>query len=325
MLIAQIALNGTASLDTVVAFYVDTLGFLPTAGGLAVGGPEIARLQGIDAPTAELDMRWAVDRTDFMQLELFTYTQPVPRPRPTDWSPADVGYNVVTVHVSNFDATLARLADHGAAPLSPAAGPAGDRRACVADPNGNLIELVERDPAPQVEAIRPEANAAVRGIRITVPDLAGAQAFFTETLGLTASAAPIHDATHEALWGLAGRVPELVALTDGRMVVELANYGPATRDWPEDHRISDVGVLNIAFASSDNKQDYDDTRARIMAAGPHTVHPEAVLRPDLQGSYVTSDQGFSVELIYIEPSAFADFGWAPLAQPEERLTESGTR
>ena len=324
MLVAQVAFNGTASLETVVAFYVDGLGFLPTAGGLAVGGPEIARLQGIDAPTAELDMRWAVDRTEFMQLELFTYTQPVPRPRPSDWSPAHVGYNIVTVHVSDFDSTLARLAQQEVALQSDVAGPAGDRRVCVADPNGNLVELVERDPSPQVEALRPEVNAAIRGIRITVPDLAGAKALFTEALGLTVSATALHDASHEALWGLAGQVPELMALTDGRLVVELANYGPATRGWPEGHRISDVGVLNIAFASSDNKQDYVDTRARI-AAGPHTVHPEAVLRPDLMGSYVTSDQGFSVELIYIEPSAFADFGWIPLAQPAARLTESGTR
>ena len=308
MLITQVALNGTASPDSVVAFYCEGLGFLPT-GGMTISGAEVGRLQGLDVDKLQAELRWAVGRTDFMQLELFAYTQPECRPRRADWSPADVGYNVVTVHVQEFDATLGRLAGRGLAPSSDAAGAAGDRRACVADPNGNLIELVERDPAPDVEAIRPELNADVRGIRVTVPDLARAQAFFTTTLGLAVAEVPAHDESHESLWGLAGQAPELVTLTDGRTFLELANYGEATRDWPQGYRITDEGILNIALASTD-KQDYLDTCRRV-AAGPHTVHPEAVLRPDLQGSYTTSDQGFSVELIYWAASAWSAFGLAP--------------
>src|ERR1700722_8651732 len=175
MLINQIALNGTASPDSVVAFYCEGLGFLPT-GGMTISGAGLARLQGLDVDKMQAEMRWAVGRTDFMQLELFAYTEPECRPRRADWSPADVGYNVVTVYVREFDATLGRLAERGLAPLSDVAGPAGDRRVCVADPNGNLIELVERDPAPDVAAIRPELNADIRGIRVTVPDLARARA-----------------------------------------------------------------------------------------------------------------------------------------------------
>jgi catechol 2,3-dioxygenase-like lactoylglutathione lyase family enzyme len=310
MLVVQVALSGAADLDAVVEFYTEGLGFLP-AGGMSIGGAEIARLQGIDTETTQLAMRWAVDRTDFMQLELFAYAQPEPRPRRADWSPADVGYNVMTVHVRDFDGTLARLAERAVAPLAEVAGPIGDRRACVADPNGNLVEFVERDPAPNVEAVRPEVNAAVRGIRVTVPDMTHARTFFTDCLGLTLAEVPAHDESHESLWGLAGRTPELVTLTDGRTFVELANYGEATRGWPQGYRISDEGVLNIALANSDDKQDYVDTRDRV-AAGPHTVHPEAVLRPDLQGNYVMSDQGFSVELIYWARSAWAEFGLAPV-------------
>jgi catechol 2,3-dioxygenase-like lactoylglutathione lyase family enzyme len=314
MLVTQVALNGPANPDSVVAFYCEGLGLLPT-GGMSISGTEIARLQGLDVDKLQAELRWAVGRTDFMQLELFAYSEPECRPRRADWSPADVGYNVVTVHVREFVATLGRLAERGVAPVSAVAGPAGDRRVCVADPNGNLIELVERDPAPNVEAIRPELNADVRGIRVTVPDLARARAFFSATLGLAVADGPAHDQANESLWGLAGRTPELVTLTDGRAFVELANYGEETRDWPPGYRFTDEGVLNIALASTD-KQDYLDTCRRV-AAGPHTVHPEAVLRPDIQGSYTTSDQGFSVELIYWAPSAWSAFGLAP-APPSDQ-------
>jgi catechol 2,3-dioxygenase-like lactoylglutathione lyase family enzyme len=322
MLVGQIALNGSADVDAVAAFYVEGLGFLPT-GGMTIAGAELARLQGLDADDMYADLRWAVGRTDFMQLELFAYSKPEPRARRADWSPADVGYNIATVYVRDFDAALGRLAARGVIPLSDVAGPAGDRRACVADPNGNLVELVERDLAPNVPAVRPELNADVRGIRVTVPDLPRARIFFTETLGLALATAPAHDETHESLWGLAGRTPELVTLTDGRIFVELANYGKATRGWPPGYRITDEGVLNIALATTD-KQDYLNTCRRV-AAGPHTVHPEALLRPDLQGSYTTSDQGFSVELIYWEASAWAEFGMAPAEHSDIRPTESGPR
>jgi catechol 2,3-dioxygenase-like lactoylglutathione lyase family enzyme len=322
MLVNQIALNGTVPLDSVVAFYVEGLGFLPT-GGMSISGAELARLQGLDVDKMRAELRWAVGRAGFMQLELFAYTQPECRPRRADWSPADVGYNVVTVHVRDFDATLGRLARRGAVPVSDIAGPAGARRACVADPNGNLVELVEHDPAPDVEAARPEINADIRGVRVTVPDLVQARRFFTESLGLVPAGVPAHDETHESLWGLAGRSPELVTLTDGRTFVELANYGKATRGWPEGYRITDEGVLNIALASTD-KQDYLDTCRRV-AAGPHTMHPEAVLRPDLQGTYVTNDQGLSVELIYWAPSAWAEFGLAPAPQAGTQPAEDSPR
>ena len=152
-------------------------------------------------------------------------------------------------------------------------------------------------------------NVAIRGIRVTVPDLTGAEKFFTAELGLSTAEQQLHDVTHEALWGLAGQDPDRVTLTDGRILVELANYGEETRGWPDGYRITDEGVLNIALASTD-KQAYLDLRDRV-ASGSHTMHPEASLRPDLQGCYVTNDQGFSFELIYFARSAWADFGLLP--------------
>ena len=145
---------------------------------------------------------------------------------------------------------------------------------------------------------------------MTVPDIQQAQSFFADVLNVKVADAPAHDKTHEALWGLGGADPELITLTDGRMFVELANYGEETRGWPEGYRFSDQGVLNIAFGNSTDKQDYLDTRRRVELS-PHTAHPEASLGPDLQGTYVTSDQGFSVETFYWAYPAWAQFGLLP--------------
>ena len=139
---AQIALSGPVDLDSVVEFYVDGLGFLPS-GGMSIGGAELARMMGLDVDAMQVDMKWVIDRTDFFQLELFNFSEPECRPRRKDWSPADVGYNVFTVHIKRFDRTLERLSAMGVDPISPVLGSVGDRRACVADPNGNLIELVK--------------------------------------------------------------------------------------------------------------------------------------------------------------------------------------
>ncbi len=307
MLVNQIALSGRASLAEVSRWYVDGLGFLD-AGGATFAGPEIAQLQGIDLPTVALDMRWAIDRNDFMQLELFCYTEPVARPRTDDWAPDVVGYNVLMVHVVDFDDTLARLAALGTHPTTDPIGTPRRRRACVADPNGVLVEIMEDDLASSTAVtVRPELNAAVRGVRVTVPDLERARDFFVDAIGLRPTE-PLHTSAHEALWGLAQSTPEVVALTEGRSVIELVHY-PHTRPRPKDYRICDEGILNIALGSTD-KDAYLRTRARVDDRG-HTLHNEFILSADVEVNYVTDAQGtFNVELMFMGTAAHASFGFS---------------
>ncbi|TQJ62187.1 hypothetical protein FBY31_4583 [Arthrobacter sp. SLBN-100] len=306
MLINQIALSGRASLADVSRWYVEGLGFVD-AGGTSFAGPEIAQLQGIDLPTVALDMRWAIDRNDFMQLELFSYTQPTPRPRAADWAPDVVGYNVLMVHVLDFDGTLTRLAALGTHPKIDPIGSPGRRRACVADPNGTLVEIMEDDPAVSSGVpVRPDTNAAVRGVRVTVPDVEQARRFFVDAIGLRPTD-PLNASEHEALWGLADSAPEVMALTDGRSVIELVLY-PHTRPRPDDYRICDEGILNIALGSTE-KEPYLQTRARV-AEGGHTLHRELILSPDVEVNYVSEAEGtFNVELMYMGTAAHASFGF----------------
>ncbi|WP_322544785.1 hypothetical protein U2G91_02190 [Rhodococcoides fascians] len=307
MLINQIALSGRSALADVSRWYAEGLGFVD-AGGTSFAGPEIAQLQGIDLPTVALDLQWAIDRNDFMQLELFSYTEPVARPRAADWSPEVVGYNVLMVHVQDFDTTLANLAALGTHPSTDVIGEAGSRRACVADPNGTLIEIMEDDvTSGSAVPIRPGVNAAVRGVRVTVPDLDKARKFFMEAIGLT-PANPVHNAAHEALWGLTGQEPKMFALTEGRSIVELVQYAQ-TRPRPADYRVCDEGILNIALGSIE-KDDYLRTRARVEEAG-HTLFSEFILSSDVEVNYVSDSEGnFNVELMYMATAAHKSFGFS---------------
>jgi catechol 2,3-dioxygenase-like lactoylglutathione lyase family enzyme len=306
MLVNQIALSGRAELADVSRWYVEGLGLLD-AGEASFAGPEIAQLQGIDLPTVALDMRWVIDRNDFMQLELFSYTEPAPRPRGEDWAPDVVGYNVVMVHVLDFDATLTQLAALGTHPTTDPTGAPGGRHACVADPNGLLVEIMEDDLAASTAVVvRPDIPAAVRGVRVTVPDLEQARSFFVDAIGLRLTD-PLHTPEHEALWGLAGSAPKILALTDGRSVVELAHY-PHTRPRPEGYRICDEGILNIALGSTE-KEPYLRTRSRVGERG-HTLHSELILNSDVEVTYVTDAQGiFNVELMFMGTAAHASFGF----------------
>src|SRR5204862_525422 len=111
---------------------------------------------------------------------------PRARPLPADWSPADVGYSMVGVHVRDFDVALERLERASAPPVAPPVGAAGARRACVRDPEGILLELMEDDPRGPArrERPRPEVGPAVRFVTLSVPDLERSQRTFRDVLGL---------------------------------------------------------------------------------------------------------------------------------------------
>ena len=60
--------------------------------------------------------------------------------------PCDIGYSRIGVWVADFDRTLTRLRRLGSPPLSDSIGPAGARRACVRNPDGVYVEIMEDDP-----------------------------------------------------------------------------------------------------------------------------------------------------------------------------------
>ena len=87
-----------------------------------------------------------VDRNEFFQLEMFQFERPLARLMAHDFRPCDIGYTRIGVWVADFDQTLTRLGRLGSSPLSDPVGPAGTRRACVRNPDGVYVEIMEDDP-----------------------------------------------------------------------------------------------------------------------------------------------------------------------------------
>lgn len=291
-------------------WYREVLGFLPSGSTDKFGGPDLANLQGLSDPDCALNIVWMVERNDSFQLELFEYVRPESTPRPAGWTPRDFGYNLTTLYVTDFVGTVERARAAGSLTGGPI-GEAGSRRAVATDPNGILLELLEQDiPVPGAgAAARPEVGVGVRGIRASVGDLEKSLAYFVDGFGLEEVDIALHEPEHEALWGLDGAAPEVRVLAAGEVFLELARYSdPAGAPFPDGYELCDGGVMNIALSTT-SREFQEEVRDRIVAAG----HQSRDFAPsdDVSVSYVTDDQGFNVELLYMAPAAYADFGYVP--------------
>jgi len=308
--LCQIAFSVT-DLARTHRWYQDVFGFLPAGGTRLFRGPIASRVQGL--PNAASTCWWLVDRQEFFQLELFEFVSPPVRPLPADWRPCDTGYTMVGLHVADFDATLARLASHKTRPLTAPVGPAGQRRVCVRDPEGVMLELLEDDPCTgfRRDHERPEIPVSACSVTLSVPDLERSRRFFVDTLGLPVlDGLRLHGPEHEALWGLAGAQRKSLVVRSGDCVLELVQYeNPVGKPWPDGYRISDQGLLNIALGFR-SKAAFDAAYARCAAAGyrgnwrPFNLGAWSVV-------YVNDDQGFSVELLFVRPWYDAPMGFRP--------------
>ena len=244
--VAQFAVSAS-DMPRAAQLYCDVLGCLK-AGGLLIWGDFLATLQKVPDPAAAL--WWVIDRQDFVQLEVWGYTRPVPRPLPLDWRPSDIGYTRMSFHVDDFDAVVARIPTVGAATITPPQGPDGDRRVCIRDHDGFITEIMERDPLTDVRPPRwPESGCAIRAVSLSVPDLDKARRFWVETLSLeVVDPTRLHTPEMESLWGLPGARSETLLLRAGDQLIELQQYSdPAPRPRPLGYLLSDVGILNIAL------------------------------------------------------------------------------
>lgn len=271
------------------------------------------RIQGIEPNPAET-VTWLVDRQDYFQLEFFQFHRPRSRLKPPGWRPCDIGYSMMGIHVSDFDLTLHRYAAHSDLRLPEPVGEAGDRRACVRDPEGNWIEIMERDPLAEIAGtdpgiVRPELGSAVRFMRVSVPDLARAQQTFVGAMGLCQVAdRALHVPEHEAMWDLAGADTDSVLLRGRNFLVELVQYrshAPLPR--PAGYQICDQGFMNIAVGF-DTPVEFDSAFRHAVAEG---MRPNG--RPVDIGifrvMYVNDADDFSVEMLCARKSLWALTGF----------------
>ncbi len=314
MRLSQIAVSVT-DLHRAQRWYREVLGLAPAGGTSLFAGPLATMVQGV--PRSASTCWWLVDRQECFQFELFEFRSPLVRGLRADWRPCDIGYTTVSVCVADLEQTMGRAKRAGTPPLTEPVGPPGRRRVCVRDPDGVLLELMEDDPraANARERPRPDLPAVARSVTLSVPDLERSRHLFTEVLGLEpAEGLSLHGPEHEALWGLKGARRDSQLLWADDILVELVSYKePAGRPWPPGYRISDQGLLNIAFGF-DKRPEFEAAYGRCMKAG---LRPNG--GPLRLGAwsvvYVNDDQGFSLELLHVEPWYQRRMGFRPRATP----------
>ena len=110
---------------------------------------------------------------------------------PADFRPCDIGYTRIGIWVDDFDATLTKLAGLGSQPLTAPQGERGRRRACVRNPDGVYVEIMEDDPLPEFNRRgRIDCPSAIRSVTVSVPQLLDAAAFFETASASTPAPSP---------------------------------------------------------------------------------------------------------------------------------------
>ena len=297
-------------------WYHDCFGMVKCGRIFSVPPMPTDRIQGIRPNPAET-VSWLIDRQDYFQLEFFQFHRPRSRLRPFDWRPCDIGYNLAGFHVTDFDRVLSRIAGASDRPPPIPIGAPGDRRVALQDPEGNWIEILERDPIAQVEGadpcvVRPEVVTATRFIRLSVPDLEASVARFTGTMGLSrVEGFELHTPEHEAMWGLPGAVVKTALLRGVNFLVEIAQYqDPAPRGWPAGYQISDQGYMNFAigYRSTDEfDRHFENVRRQGFTPNHHSPVDIGIFRV----MYVNDPDGFSVEMLNARKALWSLSGFNP--------------
>jgi catechol 2,3-dioxygenase-like lactoylglutathione lyase family enzyme len=304
-------------------WYRHGLGLLPSGGSL-FAGPPASKVNGLPFPL--FTARWLMDGRDWVQIELFRFIRPRPRPRRADETAADHGYRRAGFHVRDLDLTLARLADLGSLPEGPVLGEARRRRACVRDPEGNWIELMEADPLAGDEPgkRRAEVAATLRAVTISVPDLDLAARSWADAIGLEQADRALHSAADEAIWGLEGAERRALTLDAGGVLIELVEYGrPPGRPLPAGHRICDQGIMNVAFVARDRAA-FDRAFERWVGHGLRPTSRTPLEVGIFRVMYFELPSGENVELLYPRRWAWRLTGFVPQGWAPTRLRRSAS-
>jgi catechol 2,3-dioxygenase-like lactoylglutathione lyase family enzyme/uncharacterized protein YndB with AHSA1/START domain len=292
-------------------WYVRVFGFVYAGATDLFFGPTATRVQGI--PRVAERCKWLIDGRDCFQLEFFKFLSPRSKPRRFDARLSDIGYGMMGIHVRDFDAVFARLASEGTPTLTEPMGVVGERRVCVRDPEGNLLEIFERDPLgePTPRLVRPEIPSNVRTITISVPHLEEFKQLLMHVFELEdVGPIPLHRPEHEKLWGLDGAVRKSALLRASGGLIELVQYEtPPPRPWPDGYRICDQGYMNMAFVVH-SAAEFDRVFARAVAAG-FRPNGKPIDGGVFKVMYVNDPHGFSIELLYLRRWAYRLTGFLP--------------
>jgi catechol 2,3-dioxygenase-like lactoylglutathione lyase family enzyme len=296
--LAQIAMS-VLDLDDTVGFYERCFGY-----GRNGGVKRLFNGNTTDKVLAHEDvrheLRWMSDRDPRFQLELVSFENPPARPMAEHERVCDIGYRRMAIWVEYFDGTLARLRDEGVPLLGEPRDYGDGRRACCRDPNGVVLELLEKDvPSPPDagdEAVY-DLPVRTRAVSLSVPSLPEAEAFFEGTLGMERADFALHTPAMEEMWGLAGAETRSSLFWAGRHLVELVEYvSPRGKPRPAEEHLGDAGIYHMALRFRRNKHVTETWREVTEAGYGSRSAPANLLLAKLV--YLRSPHDFMVECLY---------------------------
>ena len=288
--------------------FYEKLGFVYTGSMGPVKGEVPSRLLELSEIEATID--WMVGRDPMNQFELIEFRRPIPRPLPSDWSMLCEGYSALGIVVPDFQAMLQLLVLTGTQRWI--TGSAPNRSAWLRDPNGVLVEILERDPLGLLPAASgSEGLASLRTVSLTVRNAKRALERWVEGLGFMGSsqghfswnpwppefAPSASDCDEEVIHG-------------GSMLVRFMQpKDGAVRQRAQSYRLSDLGILNIAVIL-ESVDAFHSRCAHLEARGFRFSTTEAMIPGEDAGTrYGYDDQGNSVEIGFVIPGSEEKYGW----------------
>lgn len=269
----QIALSCIDLVQT-AQWFRDGLGLVPAGGTrLMSGSPFIDGTIG--RPDAEA-VRWNfLAANQGFRLALYQFAQPLPCLLPANLLPSDIGCNLVSFYVPAFDETVSRLSRLGSPPIGPILGRRGQRHACVRNPDGLFVELMEHDPCGVPSSVPATDAVTLRSVSVSVPDLAVAIDSYAALTGTGRVIPSAQNPREEALWGLSSSRCERAIIPLGEVSLELVHYlDPVGRPKADDRRLSDQGTIALGVATR-TRQDHAAIVARIDETHLYAAHPPA--------------------------------------------------
>ncbi|KIU15862.1 VOC family protein [Mycolicibacterium llatzerense] len=278
--VCQIAVS-TSDLAGSLRLFDNLFGFR-NAGGSALWG-QAMRVTGLSRD-ARAVVWWLVGEQPFLQLELFEYTHPVPAPIGAPGEAGLYGWVRIGIAVADFSRVKDGLLDFNIEPLIPPMGPVGARSLSFREPFAGFV--IEVNEAPNSEG--PQVRYATQAVH----NIDMAARLHNSVLGATMEPlAPIAGG-RPARWPAGSGEPNGFLARYDEFVIEVLQYpdGPTTP--PQQRRIYDHGIINLALGTRDFST-AADLIERLQADGHRST--EVVQNEQIVGTYFV-DPGCEFEV-----------------------------
>ncbi len=254
-------------LDRAEAWYTQVLDFRPE-WRREIAGEQAERLLGVFGARARVTRLRLGDE----HLDLIDFLTPEGRPVPADSSAGDLWFQHIAIIVSDMDAAVARLAEHGVRIASsgpqrlpdwnPNAG--GIEAMYFRDPDGHFLEVLHFPEGKGDARWHTPSDRLFLGIdhtAIVTPDTDASLRFYRDTLGLrVVGASDNHGPEQDRLNGVFGARLRITTLrADAGPAVELLEYRTPRggRPMPPDTRAHDLWHWHIAMRLPEAPADAD--------------------------------------------------------------------